>query len=402
VTFSPLSTGAKTGSVSVPSDAPSTPDSVSLAGNGIQPALGLSVLSHNFGNQLVGTTSGAYTVTVTNTGTADLHVGTLGITGPFALTADSCTSVTVTPSNTCTFGVTFSPVAIGAASGSVSIPSDAPTSPDSVALSGTGLQPVLGLSTNVIAFGNVTVNTTSAPQSVTITNTGTANLQIGTLGITGPYALNSDACSGATVAPSATCVFSVTFSPLATGLFTGSVTIPSNAPSNPDSVSLSGTGTPLPVDDNLLLNPGFDQTSKYPRVWSYSVPRTLFTSLLDCTTFISPSCSLKLPGFKATGIVTQTVSYSGAAGQQFAFGLSSRALNVPADGMYTVEVALFNRFNRVMYTQTLTFADGTHDWQAITTNFTAPTAFTKMRFRIYFQKTAGWAWFDDAFLTLLP
>ncbi|MEW5941623.1 MAG: hypothetical protein AB1750_18305, partial [Chloroflexota bacterium] len=103
-----------------------------------------------------------------------------------------------------------------------------------------------------------------------------------------------------------------------------------------------------------------------------------------------------------TAIVTQTVTFNGLAGQQFIFGLSSAALNVPAGGIYRVEIALFNRFNRVMLTQTLNFTNGTHDWETVFGNFTAPAAFSKMRFRFYFQKSAGVAWFDDAFLIQQP
>ncbi|MEW5939551.1 MAG: right-handed parallel beta-helix repeat-containing protein, partial [Chloroflexota bacterium] len=83
---------------------------------------------------------------------------------------------------------------------------------------------------------------------------------------------------------------------------------------------------PVPSGPNLLLNPGFDQTAQYPRVWQYSVPRTLFSSLLDCAFFISPDCSLKLLASRNTAIVTQTVTFNGLAGQQFIFGLSSAAL----------------------------------------------------------------------------
>ena len=117
---------------------------------------------------------------------------------------------------------------------------------------------------------------------------------------------------------------------------------------------------------------------------------------------MSPSCSLKLAASRNTAIVTQTVSYAGAAGNQFSLGLFSSAYNVSSGGTYKVEMSLFDRFNRVMLTQTLNFTDGTHGCELKQANFTAPGAFNKMRYRIYFQKSAGWAWFDDAFLYRLP
>jgi len=152
------------------------------------------------------------------------------------------------------------------------------------------------------------------------------------------------------------------------------------------------------LSGNLLVNPSFDQTAQYPRAWAYSVPRTLFASLLDCAYFISPDCSLKLVASRRTSIVTQTVSHTGYGGDSFAYGLSSAANNVPAGGTYRVEISLFNRFNRVMLTQYLTFSDGTHDWESLYDFFNAPADFNKMRFRFFFQKSGGTAWFDNAFL----
>ncbi len=98
----------------------------------------LSTPSHNFGNREVGTTSTPFTFTLTNTGGANLNLGTLGITGQFALSSDNCSSQTVAPLGTCTFEATFSPTSTGAKTGSVSIPSNASSSPDSVSLSGNG------------------------------------------------------------------------------------------------------------------------------------------------------------------------------------------------------------------------------------------------------------------------
>jgi hypothetical protein len=153
---------------------------------------------------------------------------------------------------------------------------------------------------------------------------------------------------------------------------------------------------------NLLLNPGYDAFGAAPRAWNYSVLNVPVSSLADCTIFLSPSCSLKLTSGATTKIVTQTVTYAGATGNQFSYGLFSSANNVANAGTYKVEVALFNRFNRVMYTVFQTFTNGTHSWELKNAQFTAPGAFTSIRYRIYFQKSFGTAWFDDAFLYRLP
>jgi hypothetical protein len=103
------------------------------------PALGLSAVSHNFGNQAVNLTSGAYTFTVTNTGTADLHLGALTFSGEFNASNNLCNGQSLAPGGVCTFGVMFTPLSVGAKTGAVSIPSDAASSPDVIALNGNGI-----------------------------------------------------------------------------------------------------------------------------------------------------------------------------------------------------------------------------------------------------------------------
>lgn len=109
-----------------------------------------------------------------------------------------------------------------------------------------GGAPTVGLSAGSVGFGNVAVGSTSTPQTVTITNTGTADLTMGTLGISGAdagaFTLSNDTCSSAVVTPSATCSFDVSYTASAAGASTAQVDIPSDAASSPDSVALSGTG----------------------------------------------------------------------------------------------------------------------------------------------------------------
>ena len=152
---------------------------------------------------------------------------------------------------------------------------------------------------------------------------------------------------------------------------------------------------------NLLLNPGFDSFGSAPKAWNYSVLNVPTSSLADCNYGIN-GCSLKLSASRSTSIVTQTISFNGVGGESFLFGLSSAASGVPAGGQYKVETALFNRFNRVAYTTYLNFIDGSHGWQGVIGQFNAPSAFTKIRYRIYFQKSVGTAWFDDAFIYNMP
>jgi hypothetical protein len=99
----------------------------------------LSPSSLDFGDQLTGSTSTAQTVTLTNNDLADLTIGTLSVSGEFALSNDLCSGQVITSTASCTFDVTFLPISNGTKNGSVSIPSDSISSPDSLALSGVGV-----------------------------------------------------------------------------------------------------------------------------------------------------------------------------------------------------------------------------------------------------------------------
>ena len=92
-------------------------------------------------------------------------------------------------------------------------------------------------------FGSQQVGTSSAPFAFTVTNTGDANLTVGTLQFPPGFSASSNTCSGSTVAPSATCSISVVYSPSATGSSSGNLTIPNNTTAGSLTVALTGTGT---------------------------------------------------------------------------------------------------------------------------------------------------------------
>ncbi len=116
---------------------------------------------------------------------------------------------------------------------------------------GTTTAPGVGLSPTSLTFSAQSVGTTSTAQSVTLTNSGNANLTISTVTIggtnAGDFSKTADTCTNATVAASATCSMSVTFAPTAAGSRTASISIADNATGSPQTVSLSGTATSQPT-----------------------------------------------------------------------------------------------------------------------------------------------------------
>jgi len=107
------------------------------------PATTLSPSSLGFGNQIINTTSSALTETVINTGGANLVITSDSITGTnaadFTSTADTCSGQTITPTNSCTVSVTFTPSATGSRTAVLSFTDNASSSPQTAGLSGTGV-----------------------------------------------------------------------------------------------------------------------------------------------------------------------------------------------------------------------------------------------------------------------
>jgi hypothetical protein len=263
VTFTPTATGARAASLSFTDDATGSPQSVTLSGNGTAPAVSLAPASVDFGIQAVGTTSAAKNGTLTNTGTATLHISNVAITGTnagdFAIVvgpSTTCTNgSTVAPNNgTCAWAVTFTPSAAGTRTASLSFTDDAAGSPQSVALTG-ATPPVASLSTNSINFNNQGVNTTSAVQTVTVTNSGGSALNINGIALSGPnpgdFAITSNgsgACTNtSSVAAGSNCSINLTFTPTATGNRAATLSITDNAAGSPQTVSLAGTGIDFSV-----------------------------------------------------------------------------------------------------------------------------------------------------------
>jgi hypothetical protein len=103
--------------------------------------------------------------------------------------------------------------------------------------------PVVTLSPTSLTWPVIPVGTTKGPKVINLTNSGSATLNIGSITVSGDFALVSGLkpC-GSTLAPGKFCKIRVTFTPTQVGLRTGAVTITDNAPNSPQQVPLSGTG----------------------------------------------------------------------------------------------------------------------------------------------------------------
>lgn len=241
VTMTPTAVGARSGVVNITADG--TPYTVNLSGYGYLP-LFLSMSKLQWGNQVVTTTSGAKTVTLTNLSTAELTLSGFSITGTnagdFATSGTTCGG-TLLGKASCTVDVTFTPSGLGARSGVLNVTAD--LTPYTVALSGYGAAEVF-VSSSLVRFPPQTVGNTSAPFAVNVYNQSTGSLTMSipfTLGGANPgdFAIVSNTCDTELEAGTS-CTFEVTSSPTALGYRYATVSFTAGGPTY--TVNLAGTG----------------------------------------------------------------------------------------------------------------------------------------------------------------
>jgi hypothetical protein len=240
VTFAPIETGTLSASLSVTDSGQFSPQTVSLTGTAQQPTVQIVPSSLTFGMQLIGTLSRPQGVTLTNTGTADLNINSITSSAGF-VTENNCGSLLYTQ-NSCSITVQFDPAAAGVQTGTVSISDNAPASPQTISLTGTGT--AVEISPIGVYFGDYMVGTSSVPATVTLTNKGSTALTMNsiTLGGANPGDFSQTNTCGSSVGAGASCTITATFTPTVAGPRAASVSISDSDVSSPQSVSLSGTG----------------------------------------------------------------------------------------------------------------------------------------------------------------
>ncbi|GAA3451920.1 choice-of-anchor D domain-containing protein [Dactylosporangium matsuzakiense] len=283
VRFTPTASGSRTGTLTVTSSANNSPATVSLSGSGIGTDTNIALNRAATASSQVNGTQTPATVTDGNAATywesannafpqwVQVDLGAATSIGKVTLklppdtawaTRTQTLSVTGSTDGTnfstlsASAGRTFNPasgntVAITVPASSVRyvrVNVSANTGWPAAQLSelevypsggGTPNAPVLSASPASLSYATQALNTTSAAQSVTITNTGTAAATVSGVSVTGDFAQTNNCGS---IAVGASCSVSVTFRPTASGGRTGTLTVTSNANNSPTTVALSGTG----------------------------------------------------------------------------------------------------------------------------------------------------------------
>ena len=234
-TFTPQAVGARSATIQMVDNAPGSPQVVTLTGTGTAPVATWSVPNLSFGSETVGVPSSAQAVTLTNTGNGTLTINNISASGDYSQT-NNCTAP-LAPNGTCSVNVTFTPSATWARMGTILVTSNAIAPP--LFLSGMGSSGgSVGVSSPTLTFASQVVGSSSGPQAVTFTNSGSAPAAIESITVSGDYT-QTNTC-GAVL--SASCAINVTFTPSWSGTRSGEVVVHFTDPPMLEVIGLTGTG----------------------------------------------------------------------------------------------------------------------------------------------------------------
>ncbi len=309
ITFTPVNTAAQTGSVIFIHNASSSPDTVAVTGTGGTGGFTVTRRSVPFGTVALGG-SKLDSVLVTNIGALALVIGSVTSTnGTFTV---SPANATLQPAQARTFYITFTPVNTAAQTGSVIFMHNASSSPDTVAVSGTGATGGFTVTRRSVPFGTVALGG-SKLDSVLVTNIGALAVVIGSVTSTnGTFTVNP---ANATLQPAQARTFYITFTPVNTAAQTGSVIFVHNASSSPDTVAVTGTGVAT-LSAPVLLSPASGATGQtLPVTLSWSGVNGATGYWLEMatdpsfTTIVINDPTLVSPGRQVNGLPQNTQYY---------------------------------------------------------------------------------------------
>jgi sugar lactone lactonase YvrE len=375
ITFTPASPSSFSATLLVADSATASLQTATLTGTGTAapaPVAALTPASVPFGNVTSGTTSAAMSLMLSNTGNAPLTITGISIAGAnpsdFAIAtgANAC-GATLAASASCSIYVTFTPASAASFTATLQVADNAVGSPQSSTLTGTGTAapaPIASLTPASVPFGNANTGTTSAPMSLTLSNTGNATLNITGITIAGAnptdfaIATGANAC-GTTLAANVSCSIYVTFTPASAASFSATLSVADNAAGSPQSSTLTGTGTtpPAPI---AALTPA-------------TVP---FGSLTAGSTSAAMSATLSNTGNAALNITGITIVGANPTDFAIATGANACGSTLAASASCSIYVT-FTPASASSFTATLQVADnaaGSPQTSTLTGTGTAPPA----------------------------
>lgn len=224
---------------------------IPLSGEGIAPRLCVIETNLTFSEQAINSHSEPRRITLTNCGTATLNLEPPLIEGAnrqeFIMETNTCPSGNLPVGSSCQYEIRFAPATAASKSANITLVNDGLQGTTVISLNGTGVAPQVCLNQNNLDFGQQGINQTSATQRVTLTNCGSAVLNINDTKLGGTNWLDFqyvDGCRGSRLLPNERCTFQITFIPTTAGQKLANLTIIDDTPDVPATITLNGNGIP--------------------------------------------------------------------------------------------------------------------------------------------------------------
>ena len=207
--------------------------------------VGVSPSRLTFRPTVLGAKSAPQVVTLSNRSANTIAISSITFTGanPGDFSQTNTCGSALAGNSSCTVTVSFSPIAIDARTATLAINDNAPGSPQTASVQGTGTE--ASFSPPSLKFAAQTVGTTSAAKVVTLTNmSATATMSITGIALTGanPGDFAQTPTCGGSLGPQQSCTFTVTFTPKAKGTRVAQLMVSDTGGGSPQAVPLSGTG----------------------------------------------------------------------------------------------------------------------------------------------------------------
>jgi 6-phosphogluconolactonase (cycloisomerase 2 family) len=230
------------------------PANIAISGTTSQPISGPSAAFDktllNFGSVTTGQQVQLVTHLVNNGDqTLTINLSAVSITGPNAGDFSKSTNciATLAANASCSFTVTFQPSTATTETASLQISDNAPSSPQIIQLTGTGLlpSPSLAFVPGSLNFNPIAQGQLEGPQTIQITNIGSASLHISNIAFGGSNPQDfsqTNNCISSPIAVNSSCTVNVSFTPQATGTRSASLTLTDDAPTQTQTLFVQGTG----------------------------------------------------------------------------------------------------------------------------------------------------------------
>lgn len=243
VSLTPSAAGNFTGTLTVITDAPSSPHAVALTA-AVQSQQGQLSLPTgiDLGTARLASSPLQQALQIKNTGNGNVDFTSIAVTAPFQLSHNCPASLA--PGAACVANLSFAPLIYGNSVGQLTVASNAAGGDRVITLLASVNSVTYGVSPAEASFGSVPVGSSSTtPRSFIISNNGDSSIPLSGVSVTGPFSLLSSTC-GTSLGPRSSCTAEVAFAPVQSGGATGKLSAQVGLPGAPPATSaLSGTGT---------------------------------------------------------------------------------------------------------------------------------------------------------------